>query len=269
MTTYFTSGMNFQNDSVSPLTPPPPTSSSLSSSSENPFFMKYLRSSLPSDYSSPYLNRPIINYYRGNITGSGGSSSGSNRTPLLPLVNVEEDMLIMDGVLVGSKLSSKGSTNSSLSSSGSLYKTELCKSWEDSGYCSYGCKCQFAHGQEELRSFPNRFRNLKKIEMMQVNKPKLSPSSSSASSRNVSSPYDRATTPSTSSSSSSSTSKPTNPSPLLSKKWSPMDDGITVSLPCSIDDHPTKADVHAYINNVLYGPTTRKRLPVFCDICPV
>ncbi|KAK9901714.1 hypothetical protein WJX75_009871 [Coccomyxa subellipsoidea] len=33
----------------------------------------------------------------------------------------------------------------------SLYKTELCRSWRESGSCRYGSKCQFAHGQKELR----------------------------------------------------------------------------------------------------------------------
>eukprot|EP01090_Pellita_catalonica_P001020 TRINITY_DN10750_c0_g1_i1.p1 TRINITY_DN10750_c0_g1~~TRINITY_DN10750_c0_g1_i1.p1 ORF type:complete len:242 (+),score=25.22 TRINITY_DN10750_c0_g1_i1:43-768(+) len=32
-----------------------------------------------------------------------------------------------------------------------LYKTELCKPFERSGTCRYGAKCQFAHGQAELR----------------------------------------------------------------------------------------------------------------------
>jgi len=32
-----------------------------------------------------------------------------------------------------------------------LYKTELCRSWEEKGSCRYGGKCQFAHGEEELR----------------------------------------------------------------------------------------------------------------------
>jgi len=32
-----------------------------------------------------------------------------------------------------------------------LYKTELCKSWVESGLCRYGEKCQFAHGSAELR----------------------------------------------------------------------------------------------------------------------
>jgi hypothetical protein len=33
-----------------------------------------------------------------------------------------------------------------------LYKTELCRSWEEKGTCRYGTKCQFAHGQDELRN---------------------------------------------------------------------------------------------------------------------
>jgi hypothetical protein len=32
-----------------------------------------------------------------------------------------------------------------------LYKTELCRSFEETGNCRYGTKCQFAHGRPELR----------------------------------------------------------------------------------------------------------------------
>lgn len=32
-----------------------------------------------------------------------------------------------------------------------LYKTELCKHFTENGSCRYGTKCQFAHGEEELR----------------------------------------------------------------------------------------------------------------------
>jgi len=32
-----------------------------------------------------------------------------------------------------------------------LYKTELCRSFEETGICRYGNKCQFAHGASELR----------------------------------------------------------------------------------------------------------------------
>lgn len=33
----------------------------------------------------------------------------------------------------------------------SLYKTELCRSHEETGHCRYGNKCQFAHNSSELR----------------------------------------------------------------------------------------------------------------------
>ncbi|ORY03534.1 hypothetical protein K493DRAFT_172212, partial [Basidiobolus meristosporus CBS 931.73] len=31
------------------------------------------------------------------------------------------------------------------------YKTEMCRSFEETGSCRYGEKCQFAHGAAELR----------------------------------------------------------------------------------------------------------------------
>ncbi|TFY83743.1 hypothetical protein EWM64_g282 [Hericium alpestre] len=34
-----------------------------------------------------------------------------------------------------------------------LYKTELCRSWEEKGTCRYGPKCQFAHGEDEIRKY--------------------------------------------------------------------------------------------------------------------
>ena len=35
--------------------------------------------------------------------------------------------------------------------SSSKYKTEICKKFEENGYCCYGDRCQFAHGKSELR----------------------------------------------------------------------------------------------------------------------
>ncbi|XP_024364440.2 uncharacterized protein [Physcomitrium patens] len=35
-----------------------------------------------------------------------------------------------------------------------LYKTELCRSWEETGHCRYAAKCQFAHGNDDLRPVP-------------------------------------------------------------------------------------------------------------------
>lgn len=102
--------------------------------------------------SSENLESPIVRYYR-----SGGSplSSIENleispKTMFRSPVKVEEDVIVMDGVLVGpvtnSRVRSSSSTSDSggLSSSGgkSFYKTEICRSWEDFGSCRYGAKCQ-------------------------------------------------------------------------------------------------------------------------------
>lgn len=36
----------------------------------------------------------------------------------------------------------------------SRYKTEVCRPFNESGFCKYGDKCQFAHGDQELRGLP-------------------------------------------------------------------------------------------------------------------
>ncbi|XP_076874230.1 mRNA decay activator protein ZFP36L1b [Brachyhypopomus gauderio] len=43
-------------------------------------------------------------------------------------------------------------TGGSSQSNSSRYKTELCRPFEEDGFCKYGDKCQFAHGHHELRS---------------------------------------------------------------------------------------------------------------------
>ena len=42
------------------------------------------------------------------------------------------------------------------------YKTELCRSYHETGLCKYGEKCQFAHGYHEIRSL-NRHPKYKTI----------------------------------------------------------------------------------------------------------
>ncbi|XWS63184.1 hypothetical protein CRYUN_Cryun06bG0074000 [Craigia yunnanensis] len=49
--------------------------------------------------------------------------------------------------------------------------------------------------------------------------------------------------------------------------WSPQDDGIDVTLPSFPGKIPSKGEIDAYIDSILYGPTTR-RLPVFSAFCP-
>jgi hypothetical protein len=45
----------------------------------------------------------------------------------------------------------EGMTLSEKNAKHPLYKTEMCRTWEETGHCRYGTKCQFAHGQSELR----------------------------------------------------------------------------------------------------------------------
>lgn len=44
-----------------------------------------------------------------------------------------------------------------------LYKSELCKAFMDTGHCKYDGKCQYAHGQDELR-FVQKSKNYKTIQ---------------------------------------------------------------------------------------------------------
>lgn len=44
------------------------------------------------------------------------------------------------------------------------YKTELCKSFEETKFCTYGNKCRFAHGKKELFQKTDNIANYKKNE---------------------------------------------------------------------------------------------------------
>ncbi|XP_068441847.1 mRNA decay activator protein ZFP36L1 isoform X2 [Clinocottus analis] len=61
------------------------------------------------------------------------------------------DMIHAHGDISPTGLNTSSSSSSSVSSSSSRYKTELCRSFTESGLCKYGGKCQFAHGMDELR----------------------------------------------------------------------------------------------------------------------
>lgn len=64
--------------------------------------------------------------HSGKTSSSSSISSGSESDDSSP--NIEEEL-----------------------SKQSLYKTELCRSFTENGSCRYGSKCQFAHGEAELR----------------------------------------------------------------------------------------------------------------------
>lgn len=50
-----------------------------------------------------------------------------------------------------SNAQSSSPTSASNNIKHNLYKTELCRGYEEEGSCRYGSKCQFAHGMSELR----------------------------------------------------------------------------------------------------------------------
>ncbi|XP_011087836.1 mRNA decay activator protein ZFP36-like isoform X2 [Sesamum indicum] len=177
------------------------------------------------------------------------------------------------------------------------YKNRLCRFWENTGACQFGSGCQFAHGREELRlprssgrtkletfklnnnlegSTPSSYgTKYPPISQVKTPPPPLPPAAAEPFS--FPSPptgMDFPTSPSQvkqlsgSTSSSSATANTTPPPPR--SDWTPGDDGIDVSLPLGSTEkkNPSKQDVDAHIEKVLYGTKSRKRLPVFVEICP-
>jgi len=59
---------------------------------------------------------------------------------------------LTSGMGINSTITSTQEQHANLPSN--LYKTELCRSFEETGTCRYGSKCQFAHGYAELRPAP-------------------------------------------------------------------------------------------------------------------
>ncbi|KAJ6735807.1 hypothetical protein OIU85_018063 [Salix viminalis] len=55
---------------------------------------------------------------------------------------------------------------------------------------------------------------------------------------------------------------------ISSDNWSPQDDGIEIALPRQTGKCISREEGDAYIHSVLYGPATKKRLPVFSELCP-
>ncbi|KAI6213227.1 Protein TIS11 [Aphelenchoides besseyi] len=63
-----------------------------------------------------------------------------------PIVNNSQQLLLSN--------SPQPSGANSAPKNPKLYKTELCRSWMDSGRCNYGDRCQYAHGEGEKRPIP-------------------------------------------------------------------------------------------------------------------
>eukprot|EP00210_Caulerpa_lentillifera_P008490 g8099.t1 len=82
------------------------------------------------NYEAHHFNISRARYARVNNNGGGGSPSTDSKLE---------------------KPSTRNPSSSLISKDKKLYKTELCRSWEETGKCRYGGKCQYAHGEKELR----------------------------------------------------------------------------------------------------------------------
>merc|ERR1712001_383147 len=93
------------------------------------------------------LDKKIIELerLRNKINNSGGSDNGSHSSASSTTSSSSSS--------TASNTSSSASTSQQQSKvNTSRYKTELCRPFSEHGTCKYGDKCQFAHGQAELRS---------------------------------------------------------------------------------------------------------------------
>ncbi|CAI9769232.1 unnamed protein product [Fraxinus pennsylvanica] len=145
---------------------------------------------------------PLAKYLRSTTPLAAIENLQTPPTVFRAPMKVEEDVLVMDGILieksnkscdsggvrvrssVKSSDSRRGSLGSLISSSLSLsspgggdggnennnrslycYKAENCRSCEDSSICRFGSKCQFAHRKEELRLRTNSSSSNSKFEI--------------------------------------------------------------------------------------------------------
>lgn len=114
----------------------------------------------PRSYSAGSQNTTVASNKRlsAPIT-STSTSSGAPTTPTMKVVRINAKLYgkaksLEEGKkALGSPTGSIGS-NGGGSSSTMRYKTELCRPFQENGFCKYGDKCQFAHGEHDLRSLP-------------------------------------------------------------------------------------------------------------------
>lgn len=109
------------------------------------------------------LSSPKRNSSLGHKRASNLSSGISFSTPSLPqftMTSSSQQLPIASQMTstpgnnpsnsnIGANLSNNNNNNGN---NGNLYKTELCRSYMETGKCRYGSKCMFAHGNDELRS---------------------------------------------------------------------------------------------------------------------
>ena len=92
-------------------------------------------------------NRQQNNFLQNSSTNPHGFNMNSQQQQqnLNSSVPAQMSNFINNNAVAAASNNQKRDTNS-------LYKTELCRSYVETGSCRYGNKCQFAHGDEEIRN---------------------------------------------------------------------------------------------------------------------
>jgi len=85
-------------------------------------------------------------YMRGNVPFMNGGPHG-NEEMMVGMNHIMKDQ--NNNLLSPVVLENTGGAQNNKKAN--LYKTELCRSYEETGHCRYGSKCQFAHSESELR----------------------------------------------------------------------------------------------------------------------
>ncbi|XP_060175861.1 uncharacterized protein LOC132606402 isoform X1 [Lycium barbarum] len=263
----------------------------------NRYFDPYASSSDNSTNSSSSNNNilsPLSRYLR---SGSPVPFTSLSRSPLASIENnievfrtpvkvEEDDVVVMDGILVEKKYGGVRGKLTSSDSGGRSSSSETCRWWEDTGTCRFGSKCRFVHGKEDLR--PTAFANRNQSEVLTIEPNALLSRSCSYGPRGRSVHHQVHSTASSTESAamatptttvnklavsnkdkepSSSESSTTSASTIAisGTDWCPLDDNIEVTLPPSGENCASREDVNAHVQTVLYGPSGKKRLPVFVD----
>ncbi|XP_068639152.1 uncharacterized protein [Aristolochia californica] len=209
-----------------------------------------------------------------------------SRSPPMYKLSVEtseEDVLVMDGILVDGPIGAARSRPSpSELSSFSLknhtsYKTEVCRSWEDLGTCPYDSKCLFAHGKEELRSTrQNKFKAEESAKLDSRSLPSVGLRNANASSETTSMPSQSLTLRLLKK---SDEAKKRRSTPVIKSDENQLNKLIEkVESRTAAQHFVQKLDPeeialsvdHPFVEELfkLYGPSRRRRLPVFEEICP-
>ena len=84
--------------------------------------------------------------------GNKATSSQQPTSPYLQRISSRSSPLLSASGKKSDMAMDKKTALQQVNLTGSRYKTELCRPYQESGTCKYGDRCQFAHGVEEIRT---------------------------------------------------------------------------------------------------------------------